>query len=186
VYNQSGTNYEALKLRGIYAGKYENIENYLIDEGSVLVDSVKVINFKALEEPINISCNLKSEVERINNKIYIAPFLDEPVSVNPFKQDERAYPIDMEYKKTRQFFSEIEIPEGYKLDYLPSDQQNLGKLVQYDYKISQLPNNRILVSGYYAFSESIYKPEDYLKLKAYYNDIIKIFNEKIVLVKNEP
>jgi hypothetical protein len=185
VYNESCSNYDALELRNKYEGKYTNIENYITQKEFTIIDSVKIENYLKVDESINLSCIVKSEIERINDKIYISPFLEEPISVNPFKQAFRNYPIDMEYKKTRQFFSEIEIPEGYKVEHLPVNQVTNGKLVQYDYKIVQLSTNRLSISGYYSFSEAIFNAEDYSKLKFYFNDIMKIFNEKIVLVKNE-
>jgi hypothetical protein len=184
-YKEMNFNYYGLELRKRYNSKYENIEKYITDKGFVVIDSVKVENFLNLDEPMTLSCYVNRETERINDKIYISPFMNEPVSENPFRQNSRTYNIDLKYKIKRQFNSEIEIPEGYKLFFLPTNQQTLNNLVQFEYKITQIGSNKILITGYYSFSQSIYDANDYYKLKSYYNDIIKKFNEKIVLVKKE-
>ena len=185
IYKEVITNYDALDLRKKYEGKYSNLEKYIADKGFSPIDSIKIENYLNLDEPIIITCHVNHEIEKINDKIYFAPFTGEPISVNPFKQNSRNYPIDMEYKRKHQFYSEIEVPVGYKFEHLPSNQQTMGKLVQYDYKITQLSANKIAITGYYAFSQAVYNAEDYLKLKFYFDDIVKIFNNKIVVTKND-
>jgi hypothetical protein len=185
-YKEINSYFDALDLRKKYSENYSNLVDFITEKGFSLIDSIKIENYHNLEESFNLKCQVRYEAESINDKIYISPFLNEPISENPFKQTSRSYPIDMEYKRNRQFYSEIEIPAGYKAEYLPTDKQTAGKLVQYEYKVVKLSTNKIAVIGSYNFNQAVYQAEDYLKLKFYYNDIIKIFNDKIVLVKDIP
>ena len=122
-------------------------------------------------------------MESINDKIYISPFYEEPLSENPFNQKSRSYPVDLEYPKTKFFISQIQIPEGYEPEYVPENYELKASLVEIVYS-TEMPNeNILLIKGNYAFKQAVYDAEDYLKLKFYCNDIIKKFNDKIVLKK---
>lgn len=173
-------NYDGLNLRKIYAGKQKNLADHLRKDMIEPADSIQVKNYDNVEKPFLVSLNGKYPARSINGKLYIKPFLDEPVSENPFKYKTRSYPIDMNYPRTRIFISQIEIPKGYKVESLPENRDVLGDLVVINYKIDKV-EDKLMVSGSYKFTQAVYKPEDYLKLKAYYDIIIKKFNEKIVL-----
>ncbi len=179
------TNYEAINLRKKYLNNYDNLEEYITDRNFTLLDSIKVENYYEKEEPFKFSTQLSFQTEKIADKLYIAPFYDFPASINPFKESGRTYPIDMTYPSTDIFAAEIEIPEGYKIEQKPVDVSMKGKLVEIEYKILQKSKHEILVMGSYKFNKAVYAAEDYGKLKFYYNQIIKKFNERIVLVKEE-
>lgn len=181
----STTNYEAIQQRKRYQNNYDNLEDDLTDRNFTLLDSIKVENYYQKEEPFNYSVRARIQTEKIADKIYIAPFFNFPVSINPFKESGRTYPIDMTFPSAKLFAAQIEVPAGYKIEQKPIDASMKGKLVELEYNISQLSENEILVVGSYKFNRAVYNAEDYGKLKFYYNQIIKKFNEKIVLVKEE-
>ena len=123
-----------------------------------------------------------SKPEVINSKIYISPFAKETLKDNPLKQVERTYPIDMLYPTKRTFYSEIEIPKGYKVDFLPANDKIKNDQFELDYSIA-CDGSKIHVSFAYYFKLSIYQAEDYSKIKYYFNDIVNKGSEKVVLVK---
>lgn len=122
------------------------------------------------------------KTEQMNNKLYISPFCSELQFVNPLKQKERNYPVDMIFRQQRIYTSEIIIPEGYKINYLP-----LGRVIDDDkvaltFDVSKQGNS---IKAYleYQFKKPEYAPTDYIKLKDFFNEIIAKANEKIVLEK---
>jgi hypothetical protein len=112
----------------------------------------------------------------------LSPFLNETLSDNPLKQKERTYPIDMIYPKQRTFNSTIIIPEGYKVDFMPSDQKINNQLFELTYKL-KTEDNKIDISFDYYFKKSVYSATDYSKIKFYFDEIVKKGNEKIILVQ---
>jgi hypothetical protein len=180
----NATNYEAARLKKMYASKYENLEEYFHDNNFLPIDSVTTKNYKETNKDFSIKCKASYAKETINNKIYIAPFFGTPLSENLFTQTKRYYPIDMEYPKARQFYSEIKIPEGYKVEYIPQNTTVNAELVTINYFVKQ-SDDILIVSGSYLFNKAVYDATDYTNLKFYCNDIIKKFNEKIVLVKTK-
>jgi hypothetical protein len=179
------TNYQAINLRKKYQNKYSNLEDYITDNNFTILDSVAIENYFNKEDPFIVSAKVSYRAEKIGNKLYISPFFEIPASINPFRESSRTYPIDMTYPSTDLFAAQIKLPDGYQIEHKPMDMEMNGKLVEINYKISELTDNEIMVVGSYKFNKAVYDAEDYGKLKFYYNQIIKKFNEKIVLVKEE-
>jgi hypothetical protein len=123
-----------------------------------------------------LSC--KSEI--LNDKIYLQPFLNEVFAENPLKQKTRAYPVDMTYPVKRTYKTEIRIPEGYKIQFLPEISSLNDDLFEFNYSASQNESS-IDVSLTYAFKHSVYSPEEYSRVKALFDRIVKKSSEKIVL-----
>jgi len=179
----TSTEYDALTMRKDYGRKTENIQKKLIEDGYSVPDSTIVVeNDDNVSKPYLLKFKTISKPEVINSKIYISPFLNETLKDNPLKQNERTYPIDMIYPTKRTYFSEIEIPKGYKVEFLPANDQIRNDQFEFDYSITH-DETKIRVSLIYYFKLSIYAPQDYSKVKYYFGNIVKKGAEKIVLVK---
>lgn len=179
----SATEYDALTQRKEYGKKVVDIQKMLVEEGYTVVDStITVENADDVLKPYLFKFKVTGKPEIINSKIYISPFAKEALKDNPLKQNERAYPIDMIYPTKRSYFSEIEIPKGYKVDFLPANDKIKNDQIELDYTVVS-DETKIRVSLVYYFKLSIYQPEDYSKIKYYFSDIVKKGAEKIVFVK---
>jgi len=179
----SATEYDALTMRKDYGKKVVEIQKKLMDDGYTVSDStITVENADNVLKPYLIKFKATSKTETINSKIYVSPFAKEALKDNPLKQNERTYPIDMIYPVKRLYFSEIEIPKGYKVDYIPVNEKISNNQFELEYSIT-CDYQKINVLLIYSFKFSIYPPEDYSKIKYYFSDIVKKGAEKIVLVK---
>ena len=180
----SASEYDALRYRNLYGEDKKKIAGR-VDENVYTVDesSITVKNLKQYAEPYSMKFNTVFKTEKINEKIYLSPFLDEPISENPLKQNSRTYPIDIVYPVKRSFNSVIAIPEGYKVEYVPEDDKIKNDLFELNYNVKNDGKN-INIAFNYIFKKSVYAAADYLNLKYYYKDIIKKGYEKVVLVHN--
>jgi transglutaminase-like putative cysteine protease len=180
----TASEYDALRYRNTYGDDKKkvaergNVNGYIIDEASIIITNP---DKKELPYIMKFTKTYKTEV--INNKIYLSPFLDEPITDNPLKQYSRTYPIDMLYPVKRNYNSTITIPDGYKVDFVPEDYKILNDLFELNYNV-KIDEKTISVFFNYTFKKSVYLAQDYLKLKFYFKDIIKKGNEKVVLVLN--
>jgi transglutaminase-like putative cysteine protease len=180
----TASEYDALRYRNIYGGDKKkiaergNVNEYTVDE-----PSITVINQSAKDQPYVMKFSTTYKTEMIGNKIYLAPFLDEPLTENPLKQNSRSYSIDMSYPVKRSFTSAIAIPAGYRVDFVPEDHKILNDLFELNYNVKS-DEKTINISFNYTFKKSVYQAKDYAGLKYYFKDIIKKGNEKVVLVRN--
>jgi transglutaminase-like putative cysteine protease len=180
----SASEYDGLRYRNIYGEDKKKIAGR-VDENVFTVDesSISVKNLKHYAEPYYIKFNTIFKTEKINEKIYLSPFLDEPITENPLKQNSRTYPIDILYPVKRSFNSVITIPDGYKVEYVPEDYKIKNDLFELNYNVKN-DGKSITIAFTYFFKKSVYAAADYLNLKYYYKDIIKKGYEKVVLVHN--
>ncbi len=179
--------YHAYNLRSEYnlIGKesyLENLETKLID---FEIDDFKINHLNDLEKPINETFTLISDDPlTTQKKISLKPILLLRSSINPFKLKERLYPVDFGHTSSIVQRINIEIPEGYTVSKLPREMSiklpNNGGL--YLYKLQQ-KDNKIKIYSKYIISKKVFKSDEYVGLKEFFNKMITIENLEIILQK---
>jgi len=179
----TASDYEAAELRNKY---FDNAEELISDlhKKMYLVDpsSVKIFNSSNGSNNFSFNYSLNTKIEKLNNKLYISPFLAEIYGDNPLKQKSRTYPVDLVYPVKYTLKSEIVIPPGYKVDFLPDRSTLNDELFELDYFMEEL-HGSIHVSFSYSFKKAVYPAENYNRIKAFFDRVVKKGNEKIVLTK---
>lgn len=177
----SAVEYDAYYLRSTYGENKKKIIEKISGDGIQVIDtSIVVRNQDRIKEPYYLKFKISFPAERINGKFYISPFLNETISDNPLKQSTRAYPIDMIYPSKRSYISTITIPEGYKVDFIPSDFNIRNESFELNYAV--VHDEKIVnVTFDYYFRKPVYLQYDYQEIKSYFNEIIKRGHDKIVL-----
>lgn len=175
--------YDGLYLRKKFGTDIKTIEKHLTDENYIVKDSsISIKNMENATSPYIMKYTVETKPETINEKLYISPFLNELPGENPFKQNTRSYPIDMTYAQTRTFVSNLIIPKGFKVNFVPQDKKISNDQFELEYKVSVL-NESVTVAMMYYFKSPVYKASEYQKLKFYYNELISKGAEKIVFEK---
>jgi hypothetical protein len=180
----SATEYEAYDFRSHLGSDKSAIEIKLKKEGYNVVDStLNLKNNTNITSPVSLKFAIAEKPEKINDKIYVSPFLREGITDNPLKQKNRLYPIDMVYPVNKSYFSQISIPKGYKVSFIPENTIitddngfDLNYVVNHD-------ENKILISFNYYFKKSVYNADEYENVKKYFKEIIRKIGEKVVIEK---
>jgi len=160
------------KLENDY-GKIE-ISDYVIENENDLK--------KAIVETFNFTSN--NNIEKIGDKMYLNPMLFFTKETNPFKQEEREYPIDFGFPSEQKYNFSIEIPEGYTIESLPKS-INLGtegQLGNFKYSIAT-KDNKIQLSVVSTINVAIVNPDYYQTIKDFFQKSIEKQSEKICLKK---
>lgn len=181
--SKTATEYDALFYRSNYGNNLKTIKENLDNKNFTIIDStINIQNQYDREKPYTLTYSKTSKPEIIQDKIYISPFLDKVISDNPLKQDVRTYPVDMVYPRKRGFTTTIIIPEDYEVEYIPKNREIKNQLFELSYLIEQ-KEEEIAISFHYTFNNAIYFPNNYLHIKAFFDEIVEHGNEKIVLSK---
>lgn len=182
------TDYNAIIFRGnirnvkedVYLEKLEN-ENDKIE-----ISDYSRTNEKDLKLPIleNFAFSGSNFSEIIGGSIYVNPMLFFTVTQNPFKQENREYPVDYGFPFVDKYNITIKIPEGYKVESLPTSillnmEDNLGG---FKFMISATGNVIQLVITH-QINSPIIVADYYPALKEFYQKMMEKENEKIVLSK---
>jgi transglutaminase-like putative cysteine protease len=180
----SSTGYDAIDLKSDYNNEVEKLEKKFLENHFLQIDSLKTMNYEDPLKPYLISFNAKYPLESIDSKVYISPFLSEVLTENPFKQQNRQYPVDMIYPQRRVYNATILIPENYKIENLPQNQTINNDLFTMEYQATKINDQTIVVQSVYTSNNAVYSSKEYVKIRFFFNELIEKLNAKIVLSKN--
>lgn len=150
------------------------------------ITDYEVSSHEILNDPVVEKYNIKNELatEVIGNKIYFSPLLHLAAKENPFKQENREYPIDFSYPMNNRYRVNLTTPNGYSIENLPKTAKvNMeNDYGNYSYTISS-SGNQIQLLLEFNINASIVPPDDYQTIKEFYKLFIEKQNEKIILKK---
>ncbi|WP_179316168.1 transglutaminase domain-containing protein [Winogradskyella undariae] len=182
------TDYVAYSYRNKYAGvtTEDHIKSLEKDKGDIEISTLSLKNMNNAVQPVDLSYEyeLSDGVDEVGDKLYFSPLLFLATKENPFKLEERDYPIDFVIPFSDEYLVNIMLPEGYKVESLPTSEilnfkdENVsfsyiirggGKYLQLKAKLDIL-NPLIL-------------PTDYKEFKAFYSKIVEKQTAQIVLTR---
>lgn len=178
----------ALEYRNAFSGVDESeiIEALEKEHNDIEIDQFKIRNEKDISKPIVelISFHGENMVDIIGDKIYISPLLFLEIDENPFKEEERTYPIDYASAWKNKSYVSLTIPNGYEVISSPESKgfgmsDKSGRFVMK----TNVEGNRITVVAETTMNSPIVISTHYKELKDLYQKAIEHQLTKIVLQK---
>ena len=185
---KSYTDYRAYMFRNSYENVNEEdyLEKFENDNNGIEVSNYEVKNKNSIGKPITESLDffMDGQAEVIGNKLYFSPLFYNVIKENPFKLEERNYPIDYAYPWEEKYIMNISIPKGYKVVSLPKSAilalpDNLGSFL---YHIAE-KDNVIQLKVDIKMNMAVIPAENYSAIKELYKKVVEKETEKVVLSK---
>jgi len=186
-FRRSFNNYEAFIVRN----RYENLSNDKIvkkieETYESEIENYTINNLNDLAENVeeSFTTTKESSFDVIGNKVYLKPLHIFGVQENPFKEEERNYPIDFIYPQTNAYTVTYEIPEGYEVDFLPASKKFItgsNSISASWYVIKD--ENQIKVKFNLDYNIAFIDSKEYQDIKKIFDEVIKFKDERIVLKK---
>jgi hypothetical protein len=152
----------------------------------VAIKSPRVDSLDKYEVPVALKyeVDLKQVTDDI---VYINPMFGEAWKKNPFKSEERFYPVEMPYTMDETFILTMEVPQGYVVDELPK--QMVVKLDEkesgyFEYRISH-SGSTISLRSRVKFNRTLFANEEYENLREFFNMIVNKQSEQVVFKKKK-
>lgn len=122
--------------------------------------------------------------EEVAGKIYLSPLSYLATIENPFKTENREFPIDFGHPMKNRALISITIPEGYRIESIPENSafqldNNIGS---YRYLINQ-NGNQLQLSVELSINEAFIAATEYGSLKKFFEMMVAKESEKIVLTR---
>ena len=185
--NANTTGYHALPIKKkYYDNKIDYLKKYKEKYHSIIflnhtVSSEDKTSYEFLEE-----FEIEYQAENIGGNLYINPFLFKLMDENPFKLQERTYPIDFGFKDTYLYTLKIDLNENYDVLETPEDlniglPNNKGLLIF----TTKVVDNSILMYFKFNFKEAIYNPDYYESLKMFMGTIIDVQKNSLLVLKHK-
>lgn len=183
------TDYEALIFREREA-TMEN-ENYLekkenefngIEISDYTIENKNTDLSKAVVEKFTFASNNHCEI--IGGKMFINPLLFFTINKNPFVQEKRKMPVYFGFPRQEKYNFNFEIPEGYEIESIPKAIKIATDDKKLVYSINSLiQGNNIQVVVVKEINAGMISADFYDGLKGFYQKMIEMQHEKIVLKK---
>jgi hypothetical protein len=130
---------------------------------------------------------LINQAFEMDNSVFLTLSLFEQLEENPFKTDERIYPVSLKSPVVKSGIVKIALPEHFSVEELPQSTRfvmpdNAGG---FTYSVSHL-NNMIMLNFKLTINKTTFLQNEYDFLKAFYNEVIKKEAEPLVLKINQP
>lgn len=154
--------------------------NFYVNEHQVLSEGKDVPFFEEKFEVEYIDDNA------VADKIYFNPFLFKTFTENPFKLNERTYPIDFGYKMMEVYIINIDVGDEYIIEEKPNDvivklPNNQGGFIS---SIKQ-NGNKLTLNSKISLNSSVISPSYYKFLKSFINKIIDTQTKSVVVLKKK-
>ncbi len=168
-----------------------NNDNYLdkfeSEYVNIEVDDYKNKNLEVLDKKISETFKIRlinDDNESNDGTIKINPVLFDRVKNNPFKLEERNYPVDFGYSFNKNYSINITIPDNYTILQLPKDKAIAlpDKGGSFIYKTLK-QNNKITIYSRININRRIFSKDEYFNLKEFYKQIINTEKSLITLKK---
>lgn len=154
--------------------------------GEMEISNYQVKNKNILGKPIveSYDFTIEAQSDVIGDKIYFSPLFFHTEKENPFKLEERNYPVDFIFPKQDRITAVINIPEGYKIASVPEPLSLVlpKEMGSFKYKTLQ-KENQLQVVVDIVISEAIVPSVDYQPIKDFFKMIVEKETEKVVLSK---
>lgn len=114
-------------------------------------------------------------------KAFLNPFLFNQTQVNPFKLNERLYPVDFGLPSETDCIIKIQLPENFEIQSKPKNTHFMlpGSTAEFTFRIEM--QDHILHCEYNErINQAQFFSEDYLNLKALYSQIIQTEKKDII------
>ena len=141
-------------------------------------------NTELSSKDLKIQFHIESNDDQGVSSLYISPLSFGWINENPFKLDNRKYPVDLPCPINDTYLFTLTIPEGYTIEEVPENAVlNLpGKAGRLMFVVNKSPNKVQIVSRF-NISKTLFTPDDYLVLREFWNQTVAKYGEQIVVKK---
>ncbi len=167
----------------------QGVEDFRREKQKLILDAT--LSEFIVENQNNVADNLKETYivtitpELTGNKVYLSPFfLQTFYDENPFKLDERSYPVDFGFPIAQTFLMSLDLNNQYTIAEVPQNTivklpENAGECsVVYGTTAGKLSIRFSLKLNQYYFT-----PEKYKSLKEFFNTVVAMQNKEVVVLE---
>ena len=167
-------------LKRQHIAKFNSLEEYWekLDEEmpNVTLTKSSIQNLEEIDqlliEEFDVIVDVSNQMEQ--DILLLAPNVIDRISYNPFKAQERTYPVDMGFKSKTLYSVKLTIPDRYEIAEKP---QNASlalpeSTAKYRY-VTQVNGNQLEILQSLAFNKPIFSVDEYFSLKELYSRIIQ-------------
>jgi len=125
-----------------------------------------------------------NQVQATDSLLILNPYLGFREEMNPFKEEKRMYPVDMNSRMDRIMITTIKVPEGYKVEQLPKPSafELTGRGASFS-SSSSVIGGSVHVTTRLKTNKIIFNVDEYASLREFFSRVVAKKSEPIVFKK---
>lgn len=178
--------YHALNKRNEYLGKSDDdiISEFEENFSELTVEGYIIENLNDINKPVVETFELAFDFSNLD-KLYLNPFLGGSFKKNPFKQENRTYPVDFGYTKSYTLIYTLELPNNYHVKSYPKDlavklENQKGNFTN---KSKLTGDSKYALHSSFKINSPIFYNQEYHTLKKIFEYVINSQKTPIVIEK---
>jgi len=185
--NKTRTDYAALNFRESYEkfnSQEEYIKDFENDHQGISVSKCEIKNQDSIYLPIveDYDVKIKNKVTKAGDLLYINPMMYEQMESNPFKVEDRKYPVDFMYPTEKTYLFKLALPENMQVSEYPKPltikMPDNTATVQYQ---ATTVGKLLQVSYRFIISKPVFTSEEYANLRMFFSEVVKKHAEPVIL-----
>jgi hypothetical protein len=188
TYTRYANGYDAYELRKAiksFNSTDEYLDNLASRWGKTQILKSSITNVDSLDMPVIETFEIELKYyDKLHDRLLFNPFIYNRTPVNPFKLEDRTYPVDWGMPSDQRFVLTMHLPDDYIIE---SDPKNIalampnqgGRFIT----SFQGSGNAFTFSNITQFNKSIYSSAEYPYLKELYNKMIQSEKAELVIKK---
>ena len=180
--------YPALsKKKKYFENPTEYIDNYADIQTSITVLDHEVYVINKNDDEFSESFKAEFDDSSINSdNVYLNPFIFKFFKENPFKLQERTYPIDFGYKNSFLYSMQLDLGDKYEVIDMPKEingvlPNNTGEIIFQ----TKVDGDKLLLFFKVTLKESLYDAAYYDALKMYFGKILDVQTNSLIVLKKK-
>lgn len=170
-----------------YNSESEYLDDFIRDKPGLSIEEMTIKNIDSIYNPIKTESKVKisNQVTVLDDLLYINLLLYDQMKNNPFRLEQRNYPVDYAYPIDKKYIIKLTIPENYSVEKVPK-MMNLklpGNAASFVYRINY-KDNVIQLTYKFNVNETLFLMNDYGVLKEFYHKMIERQAEPLILKMN--
>ncbi|AXT63513.1 DUF3857 domain-containing protein [Aquimarina sp. AD10] len=167
-----------------HLNKEKLIEETKRQNQEVTITNISIKNEDDPEKTYKEEYEFNQNIEILDGILYIKPFNRPFFKENPFKLNQRTYPVDFGHKDSYTYNVSIKLPKNYEFIDLPKNSTYVipNKLGSIRTNFL-LRGDQLIITHRILFNSSYYPTEYYTILKEFFNLIVAIENDTLITVK---
>ncbi len=185
IYHTAG-NFESVEMRQRF--KRTTPEDFfeILRKGIPSYKTMEEHGIDSLNNPeVPIAWYYNMRYDFTKGTVYLNPIMHERISVSPFVNPDRHYPVEMPFCTDYTYTIHLEVPKGYAVDDLPKSLRVLlhgGDDGMFEYLV-QSDGKKITVSYRMLIKKTLFPVGDYQGLREFYSRMVQKEKEEIIFKK---
>lgn len=179
--------YAAWDFRKEYA-RYNDKDEYLRslekEHPGLTITEATVNNAEDLYSPVNAiySVRIDGAATRIDDEVYINPMIFGSLNENPFKLNERVYPVSYSRKTENQVLLNLYLNENQSPGTIPQDAsgKTRNNSLSYSYR-TKVSSDQVQIVFNFNINELTVLQQQYAELREVYNQIVRKHQEPLII-----